>query len=244
MTISILLLADIHGNWPALEAIAARYPPETFDHIVNCGDSLVYGPFPNETMRWLYAHDAVSILGNTDRKVKRLLKQKKMGHPRDPQKRIMYEATAASLDKAGRNYLFSLKKKSKLEVRDRTGKKQSIGIFHGSPDDPDEFLFDTTPRQRFSQLAGHCRHRIIVTGHSHTPYHYEIEGVHFINPGSAGRMFDGNPSASFAVLTIDHTIEISHFRLAYEVDKTCRELEKLELPPIYCEMFRVARKLN
>ncbi len=42
----ILLLADIHGNSPALLAIDRVLDATAFDYIVNCGDSLVYAPFP------------------------------------------------------------------------------------------------------------------------------------------------------------------------------------------------------
>ena len=51
----ILLLADIHGNFPALEAITEQLrqkgqPLDQFDQICNCGDSTVYAPFPNECL--------------------------------------------------------------------------------------------------------------------------------------------------------------------------------------------------
>ena len=57
-----------------LEAVAARFPPQNFDLILNGGDSLVYGPFPNQTIDWLRTHGALSILGNTDRHVITLVK--------------------------------------------------------------------------------------------------------------------------------------------------------------------------
>ena len=45
----ILLLSDIHANYPALEAVADYAPPASYDLICNCGDTTVYAPFPNET---------------------------------------------------------------------------------------------------------------------------------------------------------------------------------------------------
>ena len=49
----ILLVSDIHANFVALEAVASLFPPQNFDLVLNGGDSLVYGPFPNETIDWL-----------------------------------------------------------------------------------------------------------------------------------------------------------------------------------------------
>ena len=57
---------------PALQAVAELTDHLTFAHILNTGDSLVYGPYPDETISWLIEHDAVSIRGNTDKKVGKL----------------------------------------------------------------------------------------------------------------------------------------------------------------------------
>ena len=105
---NILLLSDIHGNFPALTAIEAFFADERFDHIINCGDSLVYAPFPCETLDWLERHRAISILGNTDKKVIRLLQGKPLRKPANEEKRIMYTSTAAQLDAAARKHLLSL----------------------------------------------------------------------------------------------------------------------------------------
>ena len=80
----ILLISDIHANFPALEAIAERFPPESFDLILNGGDTLVYGPFPNQTIDWLRKHHVLSILGNTDRYIIDLLRRKTFAKPADP----------------------------------------------------------------------------------------------------------------------------------------------------------------
>ena len=50
MTIKILLISDIHGNYPALQAVDQQLDASGFDYIVNSGDSLVYAPFPNKTI--------------------------------------------------------------------------------------------------------------------------------------------------------------------------------------------------
>jgi predicted phosphodiesterase len=37
----ILILSDIHANFPALKAIAEKFNPDDFEVIINCGDCLV-----------------------------------------------------------------------------------------------------------------------------------------------------------------------------------------------------------
>lgn len=246
----ILLLADIHGNYPALWAIDRHFHDVPFDHIVNCGDSVVYAPFANDVLNWLIARNAISILGNTDKKVIQLLQGETFAKPAKPEKRIMYTHTAAQLSKGCASYLQSLGISRELQLTepgpsDEDHRRGKLGIFHGSPTEPHEFLFDTTPRERFVDLARAYPYRAIVTGHSHTPYHIPVDDTHFINPGSAGRMFDGNPAASCAVLTCEHgELTVRHHRIAYDVSQVTAELERQQLPKIYQAMYISGKKLN
>ena len=215
---------------------------EQFSHVLNCGDSTVYAPFPNECLAWLRAHRAVSIRGNTDDKIIRLLKGKTFAKPSKPDKRCMYDSTLAVLDEEGRCDLLAMRKTASVELPG-----WRIGLFHGSPADHEEFLFSDTPDKRFAELAKNSRHNIIITGHSHSPYYKHIGGVHFINPGSAGRMFDGDPRASFAVLELganDDSIGVQLHRVSYDIEEVVAELKRQNLPPVYGDMFRQGRKLN
>lgn len=244
----LLLLADIHGNFPALAAIDQALDAAAFDHILNCGDSLVYAPFPNQTLAWLRRHRVLSILGNTDRKVLDLLSGRPMKKPRKEEKRVMYSSTAAALDQEGHAQLRAMADRAVFSPPGKHGrgnKRPWFGVFHGSPSDPDEFLFAETPDRRFSELARVAGCRIVVTGHSHSPYQKNIDGVLFINPGSAGRMFDGDPRACCATIDIDdQEITVRHHRIAYDIELVARELATQELPEIYATMFRQGRKLN
>lgn len=237
---NILLISDIHGNYPALEAVSRAAAPLECTHILNCGDNLVYAPFPNETLDWLRQHQVFSIRGNTDDRIIKLLKGKSFKKPSKPEKRIMYTSTAAALNAENRAYLFALKKKKLLRLG-----QTFIGLYHGSPTDHEEFLFADTPEKRFKELAKETSCEVIVTGHSHTPYSHYVSGVHFINPGSVGRMFDGIPEAAYAVLSINKgKITVTHHRCPYDVEAVVRAIAANGLPPIYGEMFRTAAKHN
>ena len=236
----LLLLSDIHGNFPALEAIITFFQDTSFAAICNCGDSLVYAPFPNETLHWLQEHNVHSILGNTDRKVKKLLKGKNFSKPRKTEKRIMYTWTAEHLDQSATKFLFSLRKSLRFSMSDH-----SICLFHGSPEHPNEFLFPDTSRNRFAELSASCPCSIIITGHSHTPFHKVVGNTHFINPGSVGRMFDSNPAASCAVLDLSNTtVKVVHYRINYPVKRTVNALQQYNMPEIYQSMYLLGEKLN
>jgi predicted phosphodiesterase len=244
----ILVLADLHGNFPALEAIDRAVDCATFDHIVNCGDSLVYAPFPNETLRWLQQHRVLSIRGNTDNKVREILCGNLPKKPKKEEKRIMYTSTAEVLDEQSRRQLLAMSETARLALASPGEEDDDdfcLGIYHGSPADPEEFLFADTADTRFAELAKEVRCRLVVTGHSHSPYHKVVAGVHFINPGSAGRMFDGDPRVSCAIVDIvGRNIAVHHLRIAYDIEGVARELARQQLPEIYAAMFRQGRKLN
>jgi len=236
----ILVISDIHGNYPALAAVARQAEIERCDYIINCGDSTVYAPFANQVLGWLRAHKALSIIGNTDGKVVKLLKGKTFKKPGKAEKRIMYTHTFTSLSEENQQLLLAMKKKKKLAV---AGKQ--IAFFHGSPAKHTEFLFPDTPDHRFQELARSCRADIVLTGHSHTPYHKVVGNTHFINPGSVGRMFDGMPTTSHALLEVnDGDIAVRFFRCEYDVEQVVTGLEKAGLPVIYAAMYRQGRKLN
>jgi len=249
MNIRILLISDIHGNFPALDAIAKILNIASFEYIINCGDSLVYAPFPNETLDWLKINKAISILGNTDKKVLKLLAGKSFKKPGKPDKRIMYSSTAEALSKSSCQQLLSFSKSKiiKLDAPFLTSPENQIklGIFHGSPVDHNEFLFANTPDSRFYELANSTQCNIVVTGHSHTPYDKYFGSTHFINPGSVGRMFDGDPSASFAIMELtEGGIKVNHFRVPYKIEDVVTRIRKLKLPDIYAKMYKTGRKLN
>ena len=242
----ILCLSDIHGNYPALLAVAEHFRTP-FDLVLNGGDTTVYGPFPNETINWIRTNGVLSILGNTDRLIGALLAGRALRKPKKAEKRLMYGWTAAELSPDNRRWIQDQPLFRPLKLgRDNGATMQTttLGMYHGSPDDPDEFLFADSPEERFRELTSRHHHRIITVGHSHSPFHRHIGRVHFVNPGSVGRMFDGNPSASCAVITIDKSIEVEHFRIPYPVETVVNELEKQRLPAIYQEMYRQGRKLN
>lgn len=237
----ILLLGDIHANYPALDAIIKYIQPDRFDWIVNTGDLTVYSTFPNETIQWFRERKrTICILGNTDRKILRILSGKKLKKPKKKQKRVMYFWTSENLLAENIDYLKALPKKADFTVG-----RFRIGVFHGTREDPDEELFPSAPESRFQQLAKDSPYQVHIMGHSHVPFYKIVDEIHFINPGSVGRMFDGDPRASFAILKVfSEKIAVEHFRIPYAVEAVIADLKNQKLPDIYAKMFRAGKKLN
>jgi len=244
----ILLISDIHANFVALEAVAKRFSPQSFDLILNGGDTLVYGPFPNQTIDWLRSHRALSILGNTDRHVITIIKGNSFKKPRKAEKRIMYGWTAAELSGDNRAWLLDQPLSREIDMLAAPNKSDSqalLTMYHGSPADPDEFLFPATPICRFQELSRLVTSPLVTVGHSHQQFSIRAGGVNFINPGSTGRMFDGKISGGCAVITIkNNRLDIDLHRVSYSASAVADEIIRHRLPPIYAEMCVRGRKLN
>ena len=245
----ILLISDIHANFPALQAVINYFKKNNgFDLVLNGGDTMVYGPFPNQTIDWLREQQVLSILGNTDHHVIKLLNGKTFKKPGKAEKRIMYGWTAAELSSVNRSWLISqpdARTVSQQLFNPELRQDYSLSMFHGSPADREEFLFFNTPMCRLEELASLVSTNIVTVGHSHQQFHHQKNGIHFINPGSVGRMFDGKVKAGCAVVTLTKDmVEVELHRISYPVEEVVTELRRLHFPSIYVEMYRQGRKLN
>ncbi|EKD34089.1 MAG: hypothetical protein ACD_75C02474G0002 [uncultured bacterium] len=65
----IAIVADIHGNLPALEAVAEDIGRRGVDAVVNLGDSLSGPLLPLETAQFLMARDWLHLAGNHERQL-------------------------------------------------------------------------------------------------------------------------------------------------------------------------------
>src|SRR4051795_6579846 len=60
------LIADVHGNLPALEAALAVLERERLDGYLCAGDLVGYGPHPNQVVERVRALGAPCVAGNHD----------------------------------------------------------------------------------------------------------------------------------------------------------------------------------
>lgn len=178
-TLRIAVVSDIHGNLPALEAVAADIGRRGVDLVVDCGD-LISGPlWPAETAEWLMAHDWPTIRGNHERQ---LLAQRP-------------GVDAWSADRVGaaaRAWIAALP--AALEP------VEGVAMVHGRPGDDLEYLLETvapdagapgaraaTAAELASRLADLTpMPRLLLCGHSHMPRVAGDAACLVVNPGSVG----------------------------------------------------------
>ncbi len=237
----IVLLGDIHGNLPALEAVLEDAVCAGYDEIWNLGDMLGYAPFPNEVVRMLQNVNAVNIIGNYDLKVLAFsLKKEKWKRKKPPAKYAAFDWNHASLRGKSRAFLESLPQ----QVRRGVGGVEML-LVHGSPASIDEPLDSDTPSERFQELAEMAQADVVLCGHSHRPFVRRVGPVRFVNPGSVGRPEGGDWRASYAVLEFGESgLRVGHRRVPYDIDRVVRAVHAAGLPKDFIDVFRKAKSLD
>jgi len=216
--VRVLVVSDIHGNWPALEAVAAV----PHDSVVCLGDIVGYGPQPGECLRWLRANGVEIVQGNHDRA---------LADDVPPRCRPDFEwlATAAAgiarrqLDDEEKAFLRALPRTRRLVLDGRR-----VLILHATPADP---LYSYLPPdvEHWRAAVAGLEADMLLVGHTHLPFHFQLDGVHVVNPGSVGQSKDGDPRAAFAVIE-DGTPSLE--RTPYSIERTVEGLRAagLEAP--------------
>ena len=235
------LIADIHANLPALEAVLDQFRHENIDEIWNAGDLIGYGPFPQEVIRRIRDNKIQTILGNYDRKVLKFNnKSRKWKAKKHPLKLFAFEWASNQLTVDTRSYLRDLPEYLKL----KSAGYQFL-IVHGSPDSRSEHLTSRTQPERFKSLSMKSESDFIIFGHSHEPFAHLINRTWFINPGSVGRSDDGDYRASYAILEIsENNTHIHHHRVDYDLNKVIDTMNEYNFPGQFIQMVKLGKNLD
>ncbi len=208
MVVRVALIADIHGNITALDAVLEDIERHRVDSVINLGDLLSGGLHPRRTADRLMALDMPTIAGNHDRY---LLEQA-------PDSMGSWDRHAHDrLDDEHRQWLASLPFSLELDC--------GILAVHGTPTDDQQYFLhsvdldgsrEATEAEILDRAAGFTDRAVIACGHTHLQRRWTLpSGTLVVNPGSVGApaydddqphphvMESGSPHARYAVLD-DH----------------------------------------
>jgi putative phosphoesterase len=211
----VVVIADLHGNLEALEAL-----PESYTELWVLGDLVGFGPDPASVVDLVRAKTSIVVRGNHDHSV---------GYDEDPRCLPRYRKMAD----ATRHYAASaLSEEQKSFLRDlplhRELRRQNTRFYlcHARPSDP---LYGYTPPDsvEWASEVQTLPADVLLVGHTHIPLMRRIGHCLIVNPGSLGQP-DGKPEARYAIW------EDGSFRLrtySYPVEKTIARLRALSFPP-------------
>ena len=231
----IAVIADIHGNIRALEAVRADLRRHAPDVVVNLGDHLS-GPLQAaDTADLLIETDYLHIRGNHDRQL--LDRPAEQMGPSD-------RAAFGSLSSRHKEWL------SKLPATKMLG--EQILLCHGTPTDDLEYLLEEiqgtearlASQEKIRLRLGGLNIPLVLCAHSHLPRIVQTAGGGtIVNPGSVGLpayddtrpsvhyMETGSPHARYAVVDQEAGIlKVDFVAVEYDWEQASQDAAAAERP--------------
>jgi predicted phosphodiesterase len=231
------VLADVHANLHALDAVLGLLERERPDRWIVAGDLVGYGPHPDECVARVLELGPVCVAGNHD-----LIALGRLGDDRCiPLARESLAWTAAAI---------SPRTRAALEALAVLADAGDVVVAHGSLDDPQEYVRDV--EAALGQLGElerrHPAARALVLGHTHQPLAVIAAGALatdrvplapgervVLNPGSVGQSREREPLARALVLDLAAG-EARFVHTGYDSEACRAALRRRGLDPMSCHL--------
>ena len=234
------VVADVHGNLAALEAVVADAETVGVDKWWALGDLVLFGPRPVETMQLLLSLPGVEFVrGNTDRYVVTGDQPHPHATPEDavgdPDLVLRYGAMAAGIGWT-RGVLVQAEMLDPLErlgdsVRAELPDGSRLLGVHASPGSDDGAGINSSrPDDFLRPLFAGCEADIVVGGHSHDPTDRWIDGMHLVNGGSVGLPRHAGHAGWLLIDASDDAVEIARREAPFDVESVIDELHRRRQP--------------
>ena len=210
----ILIISDIHANYPALQAVLEK--EGNYDKMIFLGDVVDYGPHPKECLTFIKENADYYVRGNHDNALGYNVDCNCMGTFRE-YSIATREWHKTLLDENEKQFLRNMPVLNKAHL---DGK--SFFLAHASPTgDISKYLNENEIVNELDDIIA----EYILIGHTHVQYEKKVDYNLIVNPGSVGLARDGG-EACYAIF---ENGKITLKRINYDVDETIRDLKKAPL---------------
>ena len=229
----VALIADVHGNLAALEAVLADMADAGTDRMICLGDVAALGPQPHEVSARLRELGCPVVLGNCDIVPIRPVRPP----PLDAEDRRWFEIEAwgaAQLTPEDLTYFRTFQPTITLPL----GDEATLLCFHGSPHSNTDSIVATTPDAALVQLLRGYSATVLAGGHTHAPFIRRYKEAVLFNPGSVGFPYEetddriGHPPwAEYSIIEWrSGRLSIELRRVPIDVDLVVQTLLRSEMP--------------
>lgn len=229
----ILVVADIHANRAALDAIS-----EPHDVCLCLGDTVEYGPEPAACVDWVRRHAHHGVRGNHDHGVVQNVELFGTGGFRYLTM-VTRQPTFDALGAADRRFLADQPTTRMLTL----GGKRFL-LVHATPRDPLDEYMPSDPKAWEPRLSG-VKADFVLVGHTHHQFTFPVGESILLNPGSVGLPRDGDPRARYAIIE-DGVVTLK--QVEYAIEDTLAGVEAMQIDPrakaMLAEVYRHGRYLN
>lgn len=199
-----LVITDVHGNLPALEAVLHTREAASCERVLSLGDQVNYGPQPREVVQRLMSLDALMLLGNHEERFSRIDEDAFAGYNWAPLRWTWHQV------------------KDILPPLPREVRLGSVLCTHAMPNDLNRLVYPPDLPAVLDALPMGVTH--LLTGHNHIRWQVSHGGKTAVNPGSLGMLESGGGGlAPFAVLDLGgETPQITCHSAPYDTDEVLR----------------------
>jgi predicted phosphodiesterase len=222
--VRVALIADIHGNLMALDAVLAELERERPDRLICLGD-VAAGPQASESIERIRALDCPVVMGNWDAWFVE-------GVPEDARELENKIAEigrwwAERISDEDRAYIASFESTVELEL---DGSSQML-CFHGSPASFNDIILSTTSDQAVERMLDGITRAVYAGGHTHVQMVRRMRSSILLNAGSVGLPFRRwlpdkicvAPWAEYALVSSENgRLSVELRRTSYDVDAFLR----------------------
>jgi len=204
VTARLAVLSDVHGNATALEAVRKALKKEKPDAVIVAGDLVMNGPEPSaaiDALRAMESDGATIVQGNTDVAVADFDYAAAFPWFTDGVPDAHRAAAEWAHDELGDErlgWLRRLASERRLMLDDTM-----VLACHASPGSQTQGFDSQLDPSVVLELISRTDARVICCGHTHLPDVRDLGWKLIVNDGSAGWIFDGDPTASWALIEID-----------------------------------------
>ncbi len=192
----LAILADIHGNMPALEAALQAMKRDAVDGYIVAGD-MVVGPDSVEVLDRLRELDARMIRGNNENYFVRFASGQAPDWWYTAHQWSFMRWNYGRMDQASLDFIQGLDEQLTVHFEGT----DPIRVVHGSPRSASELVYPQKDRTALDAALNMVPEPVVVFGHTHEAWQMRLEGRLALNPGSVCSMFAEEPGGSYALLS-------------------------------------------
>jgi predicted phosphodiesterase len=217
----LAILADIHGNLPALEAAIADMQQFNVDHVVVAGDIINMGPFSVQVM------ERVTELGWSLMRGNHELYMLDHNTPRAPEQWETFTQPPwlnAIMPARWKNVIATLPDTLQIRFPDAP----PVRVVHGSPRSHWDSMSTTTPDDEMMMMLEGVEENFVIAGHTHLQMDRRVGQWRVMNPGTVGVPLDGYYDADYMI--VDGNAQgwrATHRRVEYDPTPIFEEFERI-----------------
>ncbi|MEJ0055050.1 MAG: metallophosphoesterase family protein [Bacteroidota bacterium] len=224
----IAVISDVHGNYPALQAVLSDIDKRGINTVYCLGDLVGYYCMINEVIDEIRNREIPSIMGNHDF----AMVENSGKIPTSITCTRILQRQLGSISAGNFDYLKGLKLSLSFQHK-------NVGYYcvHGGLKNNVEEYIREIDENYF--VSNNFDKDVLISGHTHLPVIKRFLHNVYLNPGSVGQPRDGDNRASYMIILDGNDFEL--VRVSYDIDAIVSQMKQEKYEPYVYEGLYLGR---